>query len=306
MKAALSILFLLLSTHVYSLQAIFPDSCNTILWGIVNAKGDTSYLLGTFHEFGNVFFDSHSPLRSVYRSAECIATENDMRPIRIAKNETIKLSRSDRQSLEKYLGKTHSALTMKSTRYLPPASISYFLLHELYIRVCNTHEAEDVAVMDEYIANGARTAGKKLVGLESSADVLSVFNKMAGTNDNYDIKGIESLRDIIANPDKYVDSARKQCWEADNYKALTINYHFSKHSTEDDTLYAEIIDKRNYTWMDTIPQLLEDNRTFIAVGLKHLFYKNGLIMLLSAKGYTLFPVTLTKIENFHYKKALKK
>ncbi len=302
MKKLLFILSLLVSVHSFSQQLGFQDSCNTILWGIINGTGDTSYLLGTFHEFGNAFFDAHPPLRTLYNRADCIATENDMKRVKVAGSKMSKLSRKDKHLVKKYLAETHSDLTMGAVRHLPASSVAYFLLHELYIIVCNTHQAGDVAVMDEYIANGAITAGKKLVGLESVTDTFDVINKLMGAEDNYDTKATVLLRDIITHTEKYRDSVRKDCEETDNYKKQTINYRFSKRSTEDYGLYADVLDKRNDAWMKTIPQLVDDHKAFIAVGLKHLFYQHGLIMLLKEKGYTLFPVPLTRIDNFHYLK----
>ncbi|HML70186.1 MAG TPA: TraB/GumN family protein [Macellibacteroides fermentans] len=43
---------------------------------------------------------------------------------------------------------------------------------------------------------------------------------------------------------------------------------------------------RNLKWMDHIPQLISEKPSFIAVGVRHLPCKDGLIDLLRRKGYT--------------------
>lgn len=43
---------------------------------------------------------------------------------------------------------------------------------------------------------------------------------------------------------------------------------------------------RNLKWMDHIPQLISEKPSFIAVGVRHLPGKDGLIDLLRRKGYT--------------------
>lgn len=54
-------------------------------------------------------------------------------------------------------------------------------------------------------------------------------------------------------------------------------------------LYEEfrenLIDQRNRNWVEKIPGLIKDTPTFIAVGVRHLPGKDGLIRLLREKGY---------------------
>ena len=51
-----------------------------------------------------------------------------------------------------------------------------------------------------------------------------------------------------------------------------------------------LLKQRNINWMKKIPALMKDKPTFIAVGVRHLPGKNGLISLLIKKGYKVEPV----------------
>ena len=48
--------------------------------------------------------------------------------------------------------------------------------------------------------------------------------------------------------------------------------------------------ERNEKWIATIPSIIKDKSTLIAVGSAHLAGEKGLINLLKAKGYKVTPV----------------
>lgn len=53
--------------------------------------------------------------------------------------------------------------------------------------------------------------------------------------------------------------------------------------------------------MPKVKNIVDSNKAFIAVGLKHLFFKNGLIMQLADAGYKVFPVEMYKSSKpLHY------
>jgi uncharacterized protein YbaP (TraB family) len=282
-------------------QKSFPDSCHTLLWGVVNASGDTSYVFGTFHEFGNTYFDGYIPLRRKYDEANCIAIESIpegepgkyKRPVEM-EDWVKKLSKQDRRLIEHYLKRTKSAYTLKFLRNMPPASLAYYMESEMAEHICDTRRENDVVGIDEYIMNGAISYSKKLFGLESPYDTFNVVNTMMGAKDNNDPNGFAKVKDIIINNDKYKDTIVAECWEAENYKNLDISYRFSKSSVEDDPHYDLYLDRRNNSWMPKVRSMIDSNKAFIAVGMKHLFYKKGLIMQLVNSGYTVFPVAMAK------------
>lgn len=55
-------------------------------------------------------------------------------------------------------------------------------------------------------------------------------------------------------------------------------------------LREDLLKRRNMNWMNKIPTLIKAQPTFIAVGVRHLPGKDGLIMLLLDQGYQVEPV----------------
>ena len=53
-----------------------------------------------------------------------------------------------------------------------------------------------------------------------------------------------------------------------------------------------LLDDRNDNWMATLPKLMKEQATFVAVGALHLFGQKGLIQQLKEQGYTVRPVNL--------------
>ena len=293
MKWSYCFIYLFFAARCYG-QKSFPVSTpHTPLWGIINSKGDTSYLYGTFHEFGNSFFDLH-PTFKKYKRCKVIVTESipDDKPnTHIVANWVSKLTRSDRKNLEKCIKELNLGFRLKAIKNLPPSWIEYAIISELYKKECNIWTDKDVVRMDEYISNYGVSHSKKILGLESANDTFNVINTMTGASGNEDTMGRISLMNVVNNEQKYADSMKQLCQEADNYRALNIDYKFNASSVTDDPNFLTFLDKRNATWMPEIVSLIDAGNAFIAVGVKHLFYKNGLIMKLYERSYAIFPIT---------------
>jgi uncharacterized protein YbaP (TraB family) len=56
----------------------------------------------------------------------------------------------------------------------------------------------------------------------------------------------------------------------------------------------ELLLKRNNYWMMKLPSILKNGNIFIAVGLQHLKYKEGLISQLRKLGYTVKPIKIER------------
>lgn len=307
MKGLLTIFIVCCSKLLFAQKSPFPDSCNTVLWGVVNASGDTSYLFGTFHEFGNAFFDAYVPQR-LYRQANCVVTESKWERIskpKVTVNWVKKLSRQDRLLIKRYMKRSNSEYNLRQMKQIPAAWVTGRLISALYQEHCHTWTDQDVVRIDEYIANGALSHNKKWLGLESPNDTFNVINMMIGAKNNEDTIAITTLKNLIIHEDKYIDTIVAGCSEADNYRSLSINYRFNQPSKVEHPDFPLMLDRRNDAWMPQVKNIIDSNKAFIAVGMKHLFFNKGLIMQLLAYGYKPFPIAMIKRE-VHYSKGLKR
>ena len=71
----------------------------------------------------------------------------------------------------------------------------------------------------------------------------------------------------------------------------TINEDMKKNSPK---IYDMFLNNRNDMWVKKIPEILKSGSSLIAVGVRHLVGKDGLIALLRKEGYTVEPVTQNK------------
>jgi uncharacterized protein len=276
---------------------------NTVLWGVVNKKGDTSYLLGTSHDFGNTFVDNYPLIKIKFKKADIVAFEatgDQRQAFKHNRKWTKYLTRKEKRATNLLFSKLEVGFKVKHVKRVPPQFVNYSLLTALYIERCKSMTPEDVVGMDEYLANGAITFKKRVAGLESVEDTFGVVNSMLGLNNNTDSSGLGTLKEIVSNTAQFYPSIDSQCGEAAKYRNLQLDYKFDTKSTEIDSLYTILLDKRNNSWMQQIEAIIDTSHSaFIAVGLYHLYYTDGLIMQLTRKGYRVFPMTLVRKEDFH-------
>lgn len=308
MKIIVLLTALFFALPAFSQQVSFADSISTVLWGIVNTKGDTSYLLGTCHIVGNTFIDGFAPIKSKYQQANCVVVESIDDRFPAEKSDWFTtLAIKDRHRIKRYLKQTTPSFYLKSCIKMPAARFYYLLLGEMALRECHTYKDNDVCSMDEYVANGAITFGKKLYGLEQRDDqfdtALFAHTGVRNTDD-----AIAKIKDFTANSERYKDTVHKfcDCLEMTDYLKLKINYRFSKSSVEEDSTNVVVCDQRNDRWMPGLKNIIDSNNAFIAVGLGHLYYNKGLIAQLINSGYTLFPVAMQNMGPVVYSKRKKR
>ena len=304
MKITSLIIVLFSTLSSFSQPASFHDSCNTVLWGVVNSKGDTSYILGTCHIVGNTFVDGYAPINSKYRQANCIVGESIDNSFFAQKSNWFKtLPAKDQRLIKNYLRQTTPSFYLMSDRKIPPSFLYYLMLGEMAVRECHTYNENDVCDMDTYLINGATTLNKKVYGLEQRNNLFdtAVFSQIGVRSDK---EAIVKIKDFVVNNDRYKDTVHKwcNCNEMNDYLNLKINYRFSKSSIEEDSANAIVCDQRNDRWMSGLKTIIDSNRAFIAVGIGHLYYNKGLIMQLANSGYTPFPVTMHNTGPVKYRK----
>ncbi|TXE08120.1 TraB/GumN family protein [Seonamhaeicola algicola] len=148
-----------------------------------------------------------------------------------------------------------------------------FLL-ESYGVIIEEYGDELVSMESELIKN-ALESNMELSGLESTNEILSILKTVA------DIKIPENTFIKEQMLTDYQESLNQ-------YKTQSIKkFHKSMTVQMGDEITKTLVDKRNNNWMSDIEYLIEKERTFIAVGMGHLGGENGILNLLSEKGYKL-------------------
>jgi uncharacterized protein YbaP (TraB family) len=289
-----SLLALICSSFCFSRE--LNDTPGTLLWAIVTPKGDTSYLFGTFHEFGISYLQEHPRVMKQMEAADIVYLEEV--PDKRQKVKHVKwtryLSAEERTMVNSYL-KRKGLDGLKRYKKLEAPDFKYYLLSEVYAKVCHTRDTAIQFRMEEYMYADRRYILKKqIAGLEQRKDVGGTVQWAAGETERNDSVVVRHIVDIVMHENKYADSIRslKQCEEADRYRNATVNYHFTENSTDEDSDLAYALDERNLRWLPEIERAVGSRSIFVAVGMKHLWYKKGLINLLKKDGYKVVPVAM--------------
>ncbi|MDT7830731.1 TraB/GumN family protein [Pricia sp. S334] len=264
------------------------NSINTILFKVTSSNNDhVSYLFGTHHAFGKVFFDSLTLANQALASSELLIKENLNIPGQMA--EDVINSRAVVTRWNKFLNKDNlsyiKTLFAKSpTDYnkMTPTEMYVFLNRHFKQRVCLGNNPNDTFLsLDDYIATKAVEQNIELFGLETTKEQIDLINK--------DVEGMprRNHKRRLANIIKKIKTQNvNDCGELNWYSKMEIDYQLNEPCRN-----ALLLTDRNDRWIKEISNLFQKKNCFMAVGLSHFMYECGLINQLTELGYT-----ITRIE----------
>lgn len=152
-----------------------------------------------------------------------------------------------------------------------------------------TPPTETGEVLDLRLYREAVASGKPVDGLETPLEQLSVFDNLS------DRDQVELLRDTLDNlpeMDRLLDQL-KDAYLAGDLRRLT---EISDRSMQDsdpqlvERFNKRLIDDRNHRMVERMRSRLQRGGQFIAVGALHLPGEEGVLNLLSQRGYRLTPI----------------
>lgn len=292
MKNNFNILILLTISHLAIGQ-------NTILWKVTDTiNNKTSFVIGTFHQFGNSFVDSIPEIKeSLYNSEMAIFESID----NIDNTRKMIDRREPSLEIEKRLKKKdlkklkEIAEDWKVDLYkLKPLEIHWKLRQEFQRVICKTTKPTDqFDHFDNYLIHLAKEKNIELFGLETDSLQLNLIER---ENNNPDWKKERKNISAWINQMTTNQPNMNNCKLADKYRNLDIDYEFEKECETD-----ILILQRNNDWMKIIPNLLRTKNTFIAVGYFHLRKKCGILEQLKIEGFKIEPIEIKPVANKVYK-----
>ncbi len=263
---------------------IDSDSINTVLFKITSSENNhVSYLFGTHHAFGKVFFDSLTIANQALAFSELLIKENLNSSGEMA--EDIINQRTGITQWNKYLSKEDlnymdSLFAKSPTDYckMTPTEMYVFLNRHFKQQVCLNKSTSDPSLsLDDYIASKATEQNIELFGLESTEEQIHLINK--------DVEGMprKSHKRRLSNIIGKIKSKNvADCEEINWYSQMEMDYQMNVPCRN-----ALMLIDRNNKWMEKISELIKEKNCFIAVGLSHLMYECGLINQLTELGYTI-------------------
>ncbi|MDN4166458.1 TraB/GumN family protein [Cytophagales bacterium LB-30] len=266
---------------------------NTILWKVSDTlHHKTSYLVGTFHQFGNSFVDSIPQIKEALMSSKLAVFESieDVESTRNMINQRV--SSTD---IEKWLKKKDLVALKEVSQHwevdlykLKPLEISWKLQQEFQKVKCQTvHPSDDFDHFDSYLIYLAQLHGKEIVGLETDSLQLDLIAQ------EYKYPDWKSERKRIRTWVQLLQSEQTDfdyCQLAKKYRKFDLDYELEKECEA-----SVLLMQRNNVWMKSLPRLLRSQDTFVAVGLYHLMKQCGIIEQLRSQGFLVEPLEIVRI-----------
>lgn len=288
MKNRLSILIFLTISQ-------FAISQNTILWKVTDTiNNKTSFIIGTFHQFGNSFVDSIPEIKESLMKSDLAVFES------IDKIENTRKMIERREAsleIEKQLKKKDLIKLKEITKdwkvdlyKLKPLEIRWKLQQEFQKVKCKTTKPTDeFDHFDKYLQHLAEENKIEILGLETDSLQLRLIAK---ENKNPDWKKEQKKISAWINQMITDKPNMNNCGLANKYREFNLYYEFDKECEIDILLL-----QRNNDWMKIIPNLLRTKNIFIAVGYFHLRKKCGILEQLKSKGFKVEPVEIKPVAN---------
>lgn len=287
-------------TNLFLILTIFNmvqiKAQQTILWKIQDTTHHKiSYLLGTAHQIGASFIESFPAVEQAMLNCSVAIFESIEDSVNNQVMRAQIYNRQPHQEIQKVLSakdyKTLEAFVAKKKwnpgllNRLEPQELVIKLHKAVASEICNTYTPSDSLIqLDDYLELKSKKLNLKVVGLETPAMQLAFIRQQAEKPSwESQKRDLKALLHIM----KKGKLNHSVCDILTNYKNLNILYQFEKPCAKD-VLVAE----RNANWLKLLPDYLQKDNCFIAVGLYHLRSDCGLIMQLKQKGFLVTPVLL--------------
>lgn len=267
---------------------------NTLLWQISgNGLQKPSYLFGTIHMICADDAGLSDSLKNAIGSSEQVYFEVDMdnliemlgvvKKMKMRNDTTLAdlLEKTDYEKVKKYFENNESILPFSILETYKPLLAASMLME-------GSSGCESPEAMEEVIMKEAKENGKKIMGLETMAFQMSIFDSIP-----YKMQALELV--------KYVDDAGKgDTADSKEYEKLMQAYRDQDLSKLEELTKTTDLGMANFTdillydrnrnWVEKLKTIMPGQSVLIAVGAGHLPGDKGVINLLRKAGYTVKPV----------------
>jgi uncharacterized protein YbaP (TraB family) len=279
------ILFLALSIPVLSIAQ------SSILWEITgNGLTTPSYLMGTLKFIGEKEFYLPQEATLRMKSVKLFAIEDQVdhhaqhelnKALHFPKGKSLKteMSPEDYKKVtalfQKEFGVDEKTFEKKYAHIIPLA---------LSIAMTRLSLKENVKFYDIELLAFAKSNNLDAYSLEEIDREAVAINKFSMADQ------IKALMNSVNDFDKQKNEYQKLMADYPEGKLEEI-FKYTLHPTENNLIFLEeFYYKRNEEWVPKIEKMMTDKPSFITVGISHLESDNGLLSLLTKKGYTLTPI----------------
>jgi len=280
-------LFVALTCLTGVFAAVAADSFDSgLLWRVERAGVTPSYLFGTMHSDAPGVVKLPKPVQRAFDQAQGLTLEVVLDP-RSLLSMASALLMTDGNTLESVIGRRlyERTVAVMSTRGMPEMLVANMKPWAVTVMLM-TPAGNNGVVLDHVLYQSAVAAGKKVHGLETVAEQMGLFDDLSHRDQ------IALLEDTLDNLDivaQMLDELLIAYLDRDLKRLLELNEASMRDSDPvlAETFNRKVIVERNYRMAERMQSRLSEGQQFIAVGALHLAGEEGLLKLLSQRGYRL-------------------
>jgi uncharacterized protein YbaP (TraB family) len=266
----------------FSVNAQTQKTENSVLWE-VSGKGlaKPSYIFGTIHMICGKDFVMKPKATDAFSKTSKLALEINMGDVEELK--IVQQAVMGKEPLSKTLSPKQIAQleeVLKNNGGLTLAQVdSYTLETIMSLLFMKSFGCADLKFYEMEFLAKAKESNKPIVGLEKAAAQLDILGK-SFTDDEL----IAYLQKIDTN---MATTMIKEYTSEDinGLYAMTTDKELMSASTKE-----TLLDNRNVNWLKIMPEMMQKESVFFAVGAAHLAGELGVVNLLKKAGYTVKPI----------------
>jgi uncharacterized protein YbaP (TraB family) len=288
-RAAYLALALTIAGLAAALTGQAQSNQRSFVWKAAGPRGSV-YLVGSVHLLTKDYYPLSAALEAAFADSDLLVEEVDLGEMLKPESQLQTMARGllpSGQSLDKVV----SAETMRlvsqraSSLGLPIEPLKRFKPWSLALMLLGAEWQKsgfDPSLgLDRHFYDQARSQGKAVKGLETVEFQLSRFDEMSGEQQERLL--VQSLKE--ADTQRAAVTLLADAWKAGD--VATIEGIVLKELKEESRLYERLLVERNRMWLPQIESLfLRPRPALVVVGAAHLVGPDGLLAMLTSKGYT--------------------
>lgn len=297
----LGILFLIFVPIPVQSQVIGKGYNNSLIYKI---KSDTNtvYILGSLHALAEDFYPFTRAFSYAYYDSQNIIMEVDPKKLYSPKGrkyiEKISKFRNGMTLKKALTPKTYALLRRHFTSMdLDIELVKKFKPWKVYLTASgkqseSTKDFSSMLGVENHFYQMAKDAGKKTGGLETLKEHFDVFNKLSFKDQDTLLRKAlqKQIQDRNSGEEEFIHMTTS--WHQGRLEEL--EKLVDRYKTNP-LFYDTLLVKRNHKWIPQIEEFLNESENyFIIMGVAHLPGEDGILNLLSQKGYTLERVSFAR------------
>jgi hypothetical protein len=255
-----------------------------LLWKVERDGATPSYVFGTMHSEDERVLDLPREVKEIFDDSSSYTME-----VLLDMNAALQMSQAmmltDGKDLKALLGTElyGKVVPLMAQRGVPEMVLPAFKPWAVFVTLSMPPPKTGV-FLDAMLHQEAEAQKKKVHGLESVAEQLSVFEKMSLKDQ------IEMVADTVKHHDEMpaaIEELLNVYLKRDLRGLQDVNakYMAIGDPALGDRLMDTLIDQRNLRMVERMQARLKEGNAFVAVGALHLPGENGILNMLAKKGY---------------------